>query len=49
MSQPANPSDLSPPPETESDEPSQAVQERPSDDGSPHAGPSLDLPMSSPE
>jgi hypothetical protein len=35
--------------EPERDLPSHSVQARPSDDDGPHAGPSLDLPMSSPD
>jgi hypothetical protein len=49
MSEPANSNDQPPPPESEREESSRADRARPSDDDGPHAGASLDLPMSSPD
>jgi hypothetical protein len=49
MSEPANRTEEQPPPEVERELPSRPAQARPSDDDGPHAGASLDLPMSSPD
>jgi hypothetical protein len=48
MSEPAKTSEQTPP-EAERDVPSRPAQARRSDDDGPHAGASLDLPMSSPD
>jgi hypothetical protein len=50
MSEPAQtPKPQDTKPEAERDPNAKPAQARPSDDGGPHAGASLDLPMSSPD
>jgi hypothetical protein len=49
MSEPANTPEPTPRPDVEREQPSRPEQLRPSDDDGPHAGASLDLPMSSPD
>jgi len=49
MSEPAKTNDPTPPKEAQREQKSRSAEARPSDGDGPNAGPSLDLPMSSPD
>lgn len=49
MSEPANPKETATRPDAEGEKPPPPLAARPSDDDGPHAGASLDLPLSSPD